>query len=255
MKRLTLTILAGVAAVSATGTALADTALLSGNPGPGSIFLEVIDSSNNTSFTFDTGLTMATFTGGAFSQNLAGDANWQTFINGTTTGDNITWLVGGQNSASQATSSLDMTTSSLGGMTNSQLKTVSAANPFISAVNNTSSTTTNSIFAAQSTNSAAYGGSLSFGTSLQNMVALNALDTAVNFYNWVLNGTLNLTQATAKQFTGQWELTSAGLLTFSGGVAPVPLPPSLLLLLSGAVLTTMIARRRSSGGVVSAIGA
>jgi hypothetical protein len=255
MKRLTLTILAGVAAVAATGSALANTALLSGNPGPGSIFLEVIDSTNNTSFTFDTGLTMASFTGAAFSQNLASDANWQTFITGTAAGDTISWLVGGQNSASGPASAMDMTTSSLGGLTNSQLKSVSAANPFISAVNNTTSTTTNSIFAAQSTNSAAYGGSLSFGTALTNQVALNAMDTAVNFYNWVINGTLNLTQATATQFTGQWELTSAGLLTFSGGVAPVPLPPSLLLLLSGAVLTTMLARRRSAGGMVSAIGA
>ncbi|HUL19421.1 MAG TPA: hypothetical protein VLV29_09165 [Steroidobacteraceae bacterium] len=250
MKRSILA-LAGFAALGAAGSALADTTLFPGTSTTGSsIFVEVIDSTNNTSFTFDVGSRVGNWTDGSLSISLASDPNWTTFIGGVGAQDNVIYQVQGIVSVAPSTYTLDMTSNSLGNLSNSQLKSVGAANTFITAVNGTASATTNSIYAAQSTNPAAYGGSLSLGTATTNTNPHDLLGTALNFYQWTLNGTLNTNQANVNQFSGQWDLTSAGLLTYSGAAA-VPLPPSVVFLLSGGVLIALIARRRTSGAPVS----
>ncbi len=259
MKRLTTRILAGAVALAAAGSALADMSLAPGTSGDGSIFLNVIDTTNQTSFAFDTGLKVNQFNGNVsqnFSSLLASDPNWATFINGVSSADltngAVTYDVVGVNTVQTTNFVLDATSNApagtgpgdLGSTSNSQLKGVTAINSFINAVNQTPSSTTDSLFASNANTPAAYAGTkLSLGTqTASNPVTIG---TTLGFYNWVLNGTVTSAKATVSAFAGTWDLTSAGAFTYTVA-STVPLPPSLMLLLSGIVLTALIARRRSS---------
>lgn len=262
MKRLTTRILAGAVALAAAGSALADMSLAPGTSGDGSIFLNVIDATNQTSFAFDTGLKVNEFNGGVghdFSSVLASDPNWATFISGVSGNDlssgAVTYDVVGVNTVQTTNFVLDATSNAsagagpgaLGSTSNSQLKGVTAVNSFINAVDQTPSSTTDSLFASNATTPAAYAGTkLSLGTqTASNPVTVG---TTLGFYNWVLNGTVTSAKATVSAFAGTWDLTSAGTFAYTVASSTVPLPPSLMLLLSGIVLTALIARRRSSTG-------
>lgn len=248
MKRFTFKVAAGAAALAAAGSALANTSMSIGANTDGngsSIFVDVIDSTNQTSFIYDVGKRYGNWPDTGLSVSLANDANWSTFISGVGASDQVTYQVQGYVSIAPSTFKLDMTGTTPGSMTNSNLKSLTGADTFINAVNNSTSSTTNSLYAALSSNPAAYGGALSLGTTTSQNPPSATLGTALNFFQWTMNGTINLTQANRSQLSGQWDLTKAGLLTY-GTVGAVPLPPSLTLLLSGGVLVALIARRRRS---------
>lgn len=260
MNRMKSTVLLGVAAVLAAGSAFANTAIKDGTTGDGSLILDVLDSTSQSSFTFDTGKTIGTFNGNSsLSFDLSTDANWQAFK--AAVGSNqLTYRVVGINTVAPATYVLDGTSTAspgtqsgqLGSIYNSQLKAIAALNTFISAVNNSASSTSNSLFATASGNDPAYSGdSMSMGS--EQVTARDAVGTAQAFYQWTLgsNPSNNLQKAPLSTFAGQWNLTSGGLLTYSA----VPLPPGLALLLSGMALTALIARRRNSGTGAVSMGA
>ncbi len=268
MKRMKSTVLLSVAALLAAGSAFANTTIKDGVTGDGSLILDVTDSTSQTSFTFDTGKTLSTFNGNAgLSFNLATDPNWTAFAASIGSGDTVTYNVVGvdtvnPNGSTPANFTLDGTSNAaagsssgqLGSITNTALKQISAVNSFISAVNNLSlPASTNSIFATAANSKPAYAGA-SFSLGTEKITAGDVIGTPQGFYQWTLNGTVGLTKANLATFAGQWDLTSAGLLTYASS-AVTPLPPGLALLLSGMALTALIARRRTSGTDVVSMGA
>lgn len=259
MKRLTLKILAGVAALAAASSVFADTALNSGTTGNGSIIVAVIDLTANTSFTYDTGKTVGSWDGTFSTVDLSSDPNWTSFASSILSGDTVVYQIQGVNTVAPTNYVLDMSSNAaagttfgkLGSITNADLIHITAMNSYYNAVNAIHQTSTNSIFASTSVNPTAYAGDqLSLGTLNVNPRA--ALGTAISFYQWVLGSTPdnNLQKAVVAGLGGMWTLTTTGLLSFAGSAA-VPLPPSVTLLLSGAVLLLLISRRRSTGGLLS----
>ncbi|HUI61660.1 MAG TPA: VPLPA-CTERM sorting domain-containing protein [Steroidobacteraceae bacterium] len=274
-RKLISRMLLGALALSAAGSVLANTNIANGQTGNGSLFLNVVDTTNSTSFVFDTGLHLNSFTGTASisSFNLASDPNWQTFISGAGTDALLYNVVAENSNGSTNTYNVDFTSNALtgtqvgrvGSTSNDQLTQVSSLDPFINAINLSTSSTTNSLFVtdlgANANDAAYFGSSFTLGSGFQttNSTAgiknLYALGTATNFYELSLNGdgSDGAAKALVSTFKGQWNLTAAGLLSYT--VAAVPLPDSLAILLSGLALMGLIARRARSGRPADFVGA
>src|ERR1700728_4629675 len=72
-------VLAGAIAMAIGGAAMAQTNLNATTTGD--VFLNIVNTTNDTSFVYDTGISTANFTSStSFSVNLAADPNYQTFI-------------------------------------------------------------------------------------------------------------------------------------------------------------------------------
>src|ERR1700722_8513655 len=72
-------VLAGAIAMAIGGAAMANTNLDATTTGD--VFLNIVNTTNDTSFLYDTGISTANFTSStSFSVNLASDPNYQTFI-------------------------------------------------------------------------------------------------------------------------------------------------------------------------------
>jgi hypothetical protein len=269
---LTIKLLVGALAVSAAGSALANTSIADGGTGNGSVFLNVWDSTSQTSFTYDLSVSNASdhiqnFTGtGSQSFDLSTDANWTTFQASVHAGDSVQYnLIAADTVATQQaaliTSNATKGTGAgqVGGMTNTQLKN-NNVNTFIAGVNGSTSSTNNSLFVTNTgpnANAAAYfGSSFTLAAGWPNTLA--DVGTALNFYKISLNpanNTNNLNKALVTTYAGSWLLSGASL-TYSVATSPVPLPMPLTLLLSGLALMGIIARRgKSNDGDVSLSGA
>lgn len=240
-------LLVGAIAVAATGSAFANTAIAPGSSGDGSIFLNVWDSTQQTSFTLDlsalnTSDHVKEFNGGVAQQfTLTGDANWTSFTNSIAAGDTVLYDVVGGITSSGKNQFTFTSGATVGSTTNQQLKN-NNIDPFINAVNATPQNSTTSLFATAATNPGAYAGTgLSTAAGIPDTSA--AVGSAVAFYNLSLNGTSNLTKAHVTTYAGTWDLTNLTTLTYS---VPTPLPMPLTLLLSGLALMGVIARRGKS---------
>src|SRR5882757_7259995 len=95
------TLLVGAVALTAAGSAFANTTIANGGSGDGSLFLNVVDQTAGTSYTLDLSATNATdhvkeFNGDV-SQNftLTGDANWTSFTSSIGAGDVVSYNVVG----------------------------------------------------------------------------------------------------------------------------------------------------------------
>lgn len=243
-----LQILAGTISLAIAGGAFANT---SGDQN-GTIFLNIDDTKDNTSFVFDTGLSTASFTGTTpYSHNLSGDANYASFLASVTDPAFLEYSViaGGGNPTIPTTPKEQVLFSSSSGHgSNIAGSNVTAAyNAIAQALLGAANPAGGSTFipASSSANGWASGGFE--GTLNANFVAGdgNIIGSPLAFYSATTNNPKSVSiAASLSTFAGVWNLTSAGLLTYT---LPTPLPAPLVLLLSGLGLMGLIARRGRSG--------
>jgi hypothetical protein len=248
-------VLAGAIAMAIGSAAMAQTNLDATTTGD--VFLNIVNTSNNTSFLYDTGISTANFTSStSFSVNLASDPNYNTFIaaGGTLDYSVVSSVNNGPTKANEFT--VDTTSLSAPSVADELKQTLGQANTSINAflanANAVASATTNSAFLSGSgtvgalSGSAAFWGGISEQALSQNLFSIGqapyadntAPGTAMQFYTENVNGFTDL---------GTWNLNGSSA-TFVGasagtGPSPVPLPTPVLLLLSGLGLMGVVARR------------
>jgi hypothetical protein len=254
-------LLVGAVATAASGSVFANTNIIPGSTGDGSLFLNVVDQTSQTSYTLDLSAFSASnkvneFNGSAGqSFTLTGDANWSSFTNSIVSGDTVVFNVVGADTSKTAQAQISFTSAGTVGAntTNTQIRNQSW-DAFLNAVNSTQQASTTSIFASASGNAAAYAGTgVQSAGGVPNTYA--TVGTAMNFYNLTATSVTgnNLTKPAPSVYAGTWNLTDLSTLTYS--VSSVPLPMPLTLLLSGLALMGVIARRgKSQSGDVSLSG-
>jgi hypothetical protein len=242
-------VLAGAIAMAIGGAAMANTNLDATTTGD--VFLNIVNTTNDTSFLYDTGISTANFTSStSFSVNLASDPNYQTFIAASGTLD-YSVMSSVSNGPTKANAFTVDATGTLAPAPQDDLKgNLGQANTQISAflvsANTVASTTTNSAFLSGAGGVAAWGSPTNEGIVSDQLFGIGdppygtdaAPGTALTFYTENANGSSVL---------GTWDLNGASA-TFVGanagtGPSPVPLPTPLLLLLSGLGLMGVVARR------------
>ncbi len=254
-------LLAGIAALAYGGSALANTGTTL-NQGTGDLFLNVVDTTNSTSFLFDTGISQASFNGAVNNSptSFFSDTNWTTFYSGHT-GDSFLFSVISSTSTGGrgATGTIFFTGNTLP-------SAVAGAN-LGQAIGTIDAFATQAAGVASSTNNTALlpTGNYWGDASREGFVSVNLFGsdtalsatpgTALAFYS-ESSGALNdaNTLATLSTFAGKWNLNlGTGQLSYS--VTAVPLPAPLVLLLSGLGLMGLVARRGKNGANAYAFGA
>jgi hypothetical protein len=248
-------VLAGAIAMAIGSAAMAQTNLNATTTGD--VFLNIVNTTNDTSFLFDTGISTANFTSSTtFSVNLASDPNYQTFIaaSGTLDYSVISALNNGPSKMNEFTvdSTGTLAPDSLLQSKTNLSAAQNAISQFLVNANSVASTTTNSAFLSGTatvgglSGQAFWGGVSSEGTVSANIFGLSqapfgdstAPGQSMQFFTININGSTDL---------GTWDLNGSSA-TFEGanvgtGPSPVPLPTPLLLLLSGLGLMGVVARR------------
>jgi hypothetical protein len=249
-------VLAGAIAMAIGGAAMANTNLDATTTGD--VFLNIVNTTNDTSFLYDTGISQANFTSSTtFSVNLTSDPNYQTFIaaSGTLDYSVVSAVNNGPTKMNEFTiDSTGTLAPSAAAQTKGNLSPAQAViSEFVVNANSVASTTTNSAFLSGTATVGGLSGSPAFWGTLntESVVSTNifgldeppfgdstAPNTAMSFYQVNVNGSTVL---------GTWDLNGA-VATFEGanvgtGTSPVPLPTPLLLLLSGLGLMGVVARR------------
>jgi hypothetical protein len=250
-------VLAGAIAMAIGGAAMANTNLDATTTGD--VFLNIVNTTNDTSFLYDTGISQANFTSStSFSMNLASDPNYQTFIassgtldfsvesglsNGTTNPNKFSVDVTG-NTVPVAGNAIR---GDLGGAEEAMSNFLVNANTVLSSTSNSAflsgtATAGPQIGAAAFWGNAVFEGGVSSNLFANGIAPFNdqvAPGTALTFYSESVNAGVNV--------LGTWNLNGS-VLAFNGagagtGTSPVPLPTPLLLLLSGLGLMGVVARR------------
>jgi hypothetical protein len=245
-------ILAGAVALALGGTAMANTTLDSSTTGD--VFINVVDTTNNTSFLFDTGVSQASFNASnTQSYSFATDANYTAFIAGKGAADVLDYSI---LSATRTTATPNVGTvlftsnsspSPITGFFVSQAQTNIGG--FFTQANLVTSATTNSALLGSATtwgqNSAEVAVASNLGVPyLSPGTGVDALvGTALNFYSETSNALRSAsTLATLTTLAGTWNYSS-GVATYTAAGQAVPLPTPLVLLLSGLGLMGVVARR------------
>jgi hypothetical protein len=253
---LSLKLIAGAVALAVGGTALANTTL--DGTTTGDLFINIVDTSNSTSFLYDTNVSQAAFDGGSsYTFNFATDPNYTAFLAAQGASDNVDYSVFSATGAGTGTEKVFFTSSiappsRTSGNMATAATTIGGANQFLQNANTITSATSNSVNLA---------GSFEFGTAAAEGVLSNqllnsglpnaaggyaddaALGTALAFYEDAASRSGVSLNGVA--FASTWDVSN-GIATYNGGGAPVPLPTPLLLLLSGLGLMGVVTRRGKS---------
>jgi hypothetical protein len=249
-----LKVLAGAVALAIGGTAMANTSL--NGTSTGDVFVNIVDTSNNTSFLFDTGVSQSAFNGNSnYSFNFASDPNYAAFLAAEGGSDNVDYSVfsatgGGGTETVLFTSSITPPATRTSGNFATAQTTIGGTTGFLVNANTITSTTTNSVDLS---------GTFEFGTALQEGVLSNqllnsglanaaggyaddaALGTALAFYEDAATRSGGVS-INGQAFAGTWDV-SGGVATYTASTSAVPLPTPVLLLLSGLGLMGVVTRR------------
>jgi hypothetical protein len=246
--------LAGAIALAIGGTAMANTNL--DGTSVGDVFINIVDTTNNTSFVYDTGVSQATFNGGASSTpiNLNADANYTAFVAAEGSGDSIDYSVFSATKPTSASEIVYFTSSIPVPTTQTSTNMAAAASTLGSFLVGANSIVTTSTKSANLTGTLEFGTALTEGaiagylTNNSNVNAAGgyaddaALGTALGFYEDAASRSGVTTNAVA--FAGSWNIVG-GVATYTVASA-VPLPTPMLLLLSGLGLMGVVARRNKT---------
>ena len=247
----------GVAALAIGGTAMAQTNI---DTVAGDVFLNIVNTSNNTSFLYDTGVTQAQFGSGTgnYSIGLSGNSTYQQFVTaagGSLTGSNIDYSVYSVTNNSSGPVILFTSNSPLAGSAanaNTVAQATSALTTFLSGANGSAGNTATTPLAGSAILATAnfFGQGNYEGVLGSNLLAAGGTDsaavgTALDFYSTSAGSGRVATYNGVTTEPSTWNLSSAGLLTY-GTVSAVPLPTPLLLLLSGLGFMGVVARRNKA---------
>jgi hypothetical protein len=209
----------------------------------GDLFLNIVDSANNTSYLFDTQISQASFNGnGSYSFSFASDTTLTSFL-AQSGGVFYYSVVSGSNTSGNH---VDITGNMAPTLTSaSRTGTArSAIGAFLSTADDvTTTSTTEAVMntAALSWNNALAEGSVSkniFNITVPPYADQAALDTALAFYS---------VGSTATAFASTWDFnTTTDKLTYGPQGAPVPLPAPILLLASALGFMGVVSRRRKA---------
>ena len=245
-----LAILAGAVALACSGGAIAQT-----SAGPnGTIFINIVDTTSGTSFLFDTGLLVSSFTGStSYSVNLAtnsaSSAAYAAFVATEGGSDTIDYsVVGNYAPTSGVPLDLTLSTASTTPTTSAGTKGVAAAGQiqaFVATNINPAGGAT--FFAASSTSQWNSGYEAGLESDLGSASDNALVGSSIGFYAVTATSNSSRGGATVSTFASSWDLSSAGVLTYGSG-SPVPLPTPLLLMLSGLGLLGLVGRRKQVSG-------
>jgi len=252
VSNLRVTILAGAVALALGGPALANTNLDNGTTGD--VFINVVDTTNSTSFLYDTGLSQASFNStGSYTYTFSSDANYLAFKAAEGGSDVLTYSVlSATTGGSLFTPTGEMlftSNASVSGQIGTNIgNALTGVGGFFTQANLNPSTTTNSSYLPSATT---WGQTVyeqfvasklgvpytTPGTGVDALVG-----TALNFYIESSSNTLDTSNASTSLATAayQWNYNN-GVATY--GPSTVPLPTPVLLLLSGLGLMGVVARR------------
>jgi hypothetical protein len=244
----------GVAALAIGGTAMAQTNL---DAVAGDVFLNIVNTTTQTSFLYDTGITQAEFGSGngSYSLGLSGNSTYQQFVTaagGSLTGSNIDYSVFSVTNNSSGPVILFSSNSPLSSNANATTVAQAAGDlgGFLTGANANNTATTPLAGSAILGTAFYFGAGGTEGAVEAALLASAGSDNAavgtpLAFYNTSAGSGRVATYngVTAEPYT--WNLSSAGLLTYNT-VSAVPLPTPLLLLLSGLGFMGVVARRNKA---------
>jgi len=235
-------LLAGAVALALAGPSMANTTLNATTTGD--VFLNVIDTTNNTSFLFDTNVSQAAFNAnGSYSFDITSALS--SFLN--TTDSFLYSVVSATKSGLNSVFDITGTTTPdiISNSNNNQGQ--APISLFLTAANAVTTASTTSVVLPTGSNwgAAATEGAVSFrlfNTQFAPYADSTSLGTSLAMYN--ITGTGFTTLPSSWDLTTTLQGGTKDLLTYGPQGSPVPLPTPLLLLASGLGLMGVVSRRR-----------